>query len=218
MREYFADILIAEVEEFIDLRDKRVLDVGGSRGEFCKVISEKRACRASNLDPAPYEHGSYDSEFIWPDTKIGNADNIPFQDGEFDLVICRGVLEHIPKETQQASVNEMFRVLKAGGICYVAIPLWFNPFAGHGLKPFHYLPFRYAKFLAELAYKKKISARSWEEKQLFGITFAMMRRMALSAGFKILAVRDTHFRMHFLCKIPLLREIMAPTTVFILTR
>lgn len=218
MREYFANILIAEVEEFTGLEGKKVLDVGGARGEFCKVINEKRGCRAFNLDPAPCEHGNYDSKFIWPDTKIGNADDLPFQDGEFDLVICRGVLEHIPREKQQVSINEMFRVVKKGGICYIAVPLWLNPFAGHGLKPFHYLPFRYAKFLAELAYKKKINAKSWAEKKLFGITFRKMRKMIKAAGFEVLAIKDTHFRLHFFCKIPLFREIMVPTTVFILSR
>lgn len=218
MREYFAHILMIEIEEFMDLWSKRVLDVGGARGEFCKVISEERRCSAFNFDPAPCEHGAYDSEFIWPDTKIGYADKMPFQDNEFDLVICKSVLEHIPKEKQQASVNEIFRVLKEGGICYIAIPPWYNPFAGHGLKPFHYLPFKAAKFLAELAYKKKINANSWAQRSLFGITFRRMRKMAEAAGFKVLAIKDAHFRLHFLCKIPLLREIMVPSAAFILVR
>lgn len=143
MREYFAQILIMEIEKFTPIWNKKILDVGGARGEFCKVISEKRKCDAINLDPYP-------GKYIWPKTIIGFADNMPFDDNEFDLVICRGVLEHIPKEKQQQSVNEMYRVTKIGGICYIMIPPWYNPHAGHHLKPFHIFPFKLAKYLRQL--------------------------------------------------------------------
>jgi hypothetical protein len=41
---------------------------------------------------------------------------------------------------------DIYRVLKKGGIGYLVIPSWWNPHAGHGLKPFHVLPFPVAKF------------------------------------------------------------------------
>lgn len=218
MREYFARVVIREVEEFMPLEGRKVLDVGGARGEFCRVLSEERRCDAVNLDPSPYEYGRYSSEFLWPGTAMGRADDMPFDGEQFDLVICRGVLEHIPSERQQGSLNEMHRVVKVGGFCYVTVTPWYNPWAGHGLKPFHYLPFGAAKRLAEAAYGKRIDADSWEEKKLFPVTFRKMLRMISLSGFKIAGTLDTHFRMHFLTRIPVVREVAVPSVVFILTK
>jgi len=211
MRNYFAEILVEEVEEFESLYNKKVLDVGGARGEFCKVLKEKRNCDAVNLDPYPGKH-------IWPKTIIGFADNLPFKGGEFDIVICRGTLEHIPTKKQQKSVDEMYRVLKRKGLCYIAIPPWYNPFAGHHLKPFHIFPFRIAKHLRELVFRNKVQSNSFSEEGLYPITFRRMTRMVLKSNFRTIATRDTHLRLHFLTRIPIIREITVPTVAFILKK
>ena len=211
MGDYFAQILIGEVEEFMSLRNKKILDVGGANGEFCKILSEKRKCDAINFDPNPGENA-------WKKTVVGFADNMPFMNKVFDFVINRGVLEHIPKNKRQASINEMYRVTKSGGICYILIPPWYNPHAGHNLKPFHLLPFGIAKFLRQIIFKDKIEANSLEEANLYPITFGEMSKMILLSGFKILATRDTHFRLHFLTKIPILREVAIPAVSFILVK
>lgn len=211
MREYLAQITIIEIEEFMLLWNKKILDVGGARGEFCKIFNEKRKCDAINVDPYP-------GEYIWPKTKIAFADNLPFDDNEFDLVVCRGVLEHIPTEKQQQSVNEIYRLIKTGGIGYILIPPWYNPHAGHGLKPFHIFPFKLAKFLRQLIFRDKIDANSFEEAGLYPITFNRMLKMISTSGFKVIATKDSHFRLHFLTKIPVIREIAVPAIAFILTK
>lgn len=211
MREYFSQILLMEIEDFVSLWHKKILDVGGARGEFCKSLYEKRACDITNVDPFP-------GEYIWPKTKIAYADNLPFGDNEFDLVIGRGVLEHVPTDKQQQSVREMYRVTKPGGFSYILIPPWYNPHAGHGLKPFHILPFKLAKFLRQLVMREKIVANSYAEAGLYPVTFRRMKKMILVSGFSLLATRDTHFRLHFLTKIPLLREIAVPSVAFILEK
>jgi len=211
MSEYFSQILIMEIEEFVPLWNKKVLDVGGGRGVFCKVISEKRKCDAINLDPYP-------GEYIWPKTTVGFADNLPFAENEFDFVICRGVLEHIPPEKQQQSVNELYRTTKKGGVCYILIPPWYNPHAGHDLKPFHIFPFKVAKFLRQLIFRDKINVNSFEEMRLYPITFKRMSNMISTSGFRVLATKDTHFRLHFLTKIPIIREIAVPAIAFILRK
>jgi len=223
MREYFADVLISEVEEFMPLWKKRVLDVGGARGEFCRILSHKRKCDAINLDPSPQEFiGGWDKSLtkdkLWLKTRVGVADSLPFKDNCFDLVILRGVLEHIPFEKQQKSVNEMYRVTKKNGFGYIMIPPWYNPHAGHALKPFHILPFKVAKFLRTTLFGTNINARSLKELNLYPITFKRMEKMISSAHFKIAATRDTHLRFHLVTKIPLLREIMVPAVAFILIK
>ena len=179
MREYFANILINELEEFMPLKNKKILDVGGGRGEFCRIIYEKRGCDAINLDPYPNDEAwsPSQSEPLWEKTTIGFAEDIPFEDNSFDIVICRGVLEHIPKDKKCQCINEMYRVTKNGGICYIMIPPWYNPHGGHLLKPFHIFPFKIAKTLRQLIFRNKINSDSYEEEGLYPITFKGMLRI-----------------------------------------
>ena len=209
MREYFASILVREVEEQMPLQGKKVLDVGGAGGEFCRFLSERKSCLAVNLDPFPPEES-------WRDTVVGSAEKMPFLSDVFDLVICRGVIEHIPPENREKVLSEIRRVLVPGGICYLMIPPWYNPHAGHQLKPFHLLPYGLAKTLRQLFFRNRIEEGSLSELGLFPITFRQALKLAKAAGLKVLSTKDTHFRLHFLTKIPLIREVMVPAVVFLL--
>ncbi len=50
----------------------------------------------------------------------GDALHLPFQDETFDRVICSEVLEHLPDDV--AAMNELARVLRAGGTMAVTVP------------------------------------------------------------------------------------------------
>lgn len=211
MSSYFAEILIMDMEEFMLLDNRTVLDVGGSRGIYCKVLAERRNCKSVNLDLDP-------RECVWPRTVIGVGEHIPFPDSEFDLLICRGVLEHIPKMKQQMVLDEMYRVLRPEGFCYIVIPPWYSFHAGHRLKPFHILPFKLGRYLRKLCFRDNISANSLEEMNLYPITFKRMTKIIAESKFRVAATRDTHFRLHCLTRIPLVREIMVPAVAFIVRK
>lgn len=64
----------------------------------------------------------------------GSALSLPFRSGSFDVVLCNHVYEHV--SDQQALFDEIWRVLRPGGFCYLA--------AGNRLKviePHYRLPF-----------------------------------------------------------------------------
>ena len=46
--------------------------------------------------------------------------NLPFNDNEFDIILCNHVLEHIPDDTK--AMQELFRVMKPGGYGIFQIP------------------------------------------------------------------------------------------------
>ena len=46
--------------------------------------------------------------------------NLPFADNEYDVILCNHVLEHIPDDTK--AMQELFRVLKPGGMAILQIP------------------------------------------------------------------------------------------------
>jgi ubiquinone/menaquinone biosynthesis C-methylase UbiE len=40
--------------------------------------------------------------------------DLPFEDNQYDVILCNHVLEHIPDDTK--AMQELYRVLKPGGI------------------------------------------------------------------------------------------------------
>lgn len=111
------------VEQFVQafhLDDKKVLDVGAGRGYLQDVVSDY-----VGLDISPTARRFFHKPFV-----LGSATNLPFKDGEFDAVWTIWVLEHVPNPEQ--ALSEMRRVLKPGGLLYLA-PAWFcTPWAAQG--------------------------------------------------------------------------------------
>jgi SAM-dependent methyltransferase len=46
--------------------------------------------------------------------------NLPFEDNQYDIILCNHVLEHIPDDTK--AMQELYRVLKPGGMGILQIP------------------------------------------------------------------------------------------------
>jgi predicted SAM-dependent methyltransferase len=46
--------------------------------------------------------------------------NLPFEDNQYDVILCNHVLEHIPDDTK--AMKELYRVLKPGGMAILQIP------------------------------------------------------------------------------------------------
>lgn len=102
------------------LRDKRVLEVGAGRGYLQDVVRDYTA-----LDISPTARRFFRKPFV-----LGSATDLPFADGSFDAVWTIWVLEHVPNPEQ--AMSEMRRVLKPGGVLYLA-PAWLcNPWAADG--------------------------------------------------------------------------------------
>jgi ubiquinone/menaquinone biosynthesis C-methylase UbiE len=217
MSEHYAQLLLSDLREFISFEGKLVLDVGGADGTFCKVLAENSETEAINFDY------SIEHQYLrWPHSIRGAADKLPFTDNAFDLVLCRSVLEHVPTKNQQNSLNEMFRVTKKGGLGFIAIPPWYNPFAGHVFRPFHVFPFKMARTLTLFYFKRPtpdvVAARSYAELGLFPVTFRAISHMIARSGFHVITTKDIHFRLHFMTRIPLVREVAVPSVGIIIKK
>lgn len=88
-----------------------ILDVACGNGNYCKFFTQRgldyTGCDLSEnmLEQARENNPGF--EFI-----RGDATNLPFEDGEYDVVFCSDLLIHLPSELEEAVVKELIRVAK----------------------------------------------------------------------------------------------------------
>jgi SAM-dependent methyltransferase len=125
----------------------RVLDIGcGALG--LRAAEPDLDITGVDLDEQP----AYPGPFVRADASAG----LPFAEGEFDLVYCSSVIEHVPPPRREAFAAELRRV---GRGWYVQTPAYSFPIEPHVLLPgAHWLPARPRR-----AYWRLGAAEGWEE-------------------------------------------------------
>jgi len=93
------------------LGNKKVLDIGAGRGYLQDVVADYTA-----LDISPSVKRFFHKPFV-----LASATLMPFAADQFDAAWSVWVLEHVPNP--EAALIEMRRVVKDGGLLYLA-PAW----------------------------------------------------------------------------------------------
>lgn len=112
------------------LKKLRVLDVGASTGIIDNVLAGSfGSVTGIDIDKVAlyYARSKYKRQNLT--FKIGDAMNLKFRDNSFDVVICAHVYEHVP--SAKIMFEEIYRVLKPGGVCYLAAINSFWPMEPH---------------------------------------------------------------------------------------
>lgn len=112
-----------ELRRFIrrhDLRRKRVLELGCGRGAFKDLADDW-----IGVDLSWAAGRAMDRPFV-----AASAEDLPFRDGSVDAVWSVTVLEHVAEP--ERALEEVARVLRPGGVAYLA-PAWHcRPWAADG--------------------------------------------------------------------------------------
>jgi SAM-dependent methyltransferase len=107
-----------------------VLDVGCGQSPY-KFLLNQNQTKYQGIDIAEAMRFNYSN----PDVVSFNGEDIPFEDGKFDGMICTEVLEHVEK--YQKLIDEMHRVMKTGATGLVTVP-W--------SARYHYIPWDFFRF------------------------------------------------------------------------
>jgi SAM-dependent methyltransferase len=87
----------------------------------------------------------------------GSAATLPYPDGHFDLVLSWGSVEHI-KDGYRPVLDEVWRVLKPGGLFFVNPGLYYAPYGSH-LGEFFPEPHHHLKMSEEALHAHVLSAK-----------------------------------------------------------
>lgn len=97
-----------------ELEPGRLLDVGCGTG-YLLSLARDRGFEVRGVEPSGGMLAKAREHFSFTEDELieASADELPFEDESFDVVLASGVLVHIP--SVDAAVREMVRVVRRGG-------------------------------------------------------------------------------------------------------
>jgi 2-polyprenyl-3-methyl-5-hydroxy-6-metoxy-1,4-benzoquinol methylase len=126
-RKTVAVILDAMASAGRDPVQASLLDIGCSTGILTQHYAEFFGRVAGvDIDDGAVEWAQKNRAADNIEYHVGDSMELPFQAAEFDVVTCTHIYEHVPDA--QRMLDEIFRVLAPGGLCYFAaenrVRLW----------------------------------------------------------------------------------------------
>ena len=98
-------------EAIAEAKPRKVLEVGGGEGELAERIRDELGAEVIAIDQSERMVEIQRSKGI--DARVGDVEELPFADGEFDVVVAAWMLYHVPDLDR--ALGEIARVLKPGG-------------------------------------------------------------------------------------------------------
>lgn len=121
-QEQMAEIFLKEgldrVNQLVDGKSRRLLDVGCGMGFFLKLMKE-HGWSVDGIEPAP-EAAKHARETLGLPIFEGTIEKAVLQDGSYDLVTLWYVLEHVPNPHE--IIERCSKLLKPGGVLIIRVP------------------------------------------------------------------------------------------------
>jgi SAM-dependent methyltransferase len=97
-----------------EVRPRRVLEVGCGQGWLSERIQRDLGCEVVAVDQS--EHMVDLTRARGVRAEVADAEELPFEDAQFDLVYSVSIFTHLDEQSQDAWLAEIDRVLEPGGI------------------------------------------------------------------------------------------------------
>jgi ubiquinone/menaquinone biosynthesis C-methylase UbiE len=115
----------------LSLDGKHILELGCGSAEITRNIASSgvdRQITALEVDEIAHEKNLKITDLSNVTFALAGAQSIPLQDESVDVVFMFKSLHHVPMELMDASMREIRRVLKPGGLLYVSEPVFAGDF------------------------------------------------------------------------------------------
>lgn len=111
----------------------RILDAGCGSGRTLQDLVDYGTVSGIELDP---DAAAFAASRGWGEVKEGRLEQLPWEDGTFDLITCLDVLEHIPDD--RGALAELRRVTSVGGSLLLTVPAYQALWSLHDAANHHY--------------------------------------------------------------------------------
>ncbi|MGC8786948.1 MAG: methyltransferase domain-containing protein [Anaerolineae bacterium] len=116
------------IQRYTGLEGKCILDVGCGLGTYMKKLRAfSNDVYGVDIDPEKVAQAQEQLEHVY----LAPAEELPFPEEYFDVVLLHEVLEHVTDDRQ--AVQEAYRVAKPGGRLVIFVPNRLYPFETHGI-------------------------------------------------------------------------------------
>lgn len=216
--------VIPFIAPFLNISDQiSVLEIGCGEGGNLKPFLDL-GCKCTGIDlnaqqiqNAKHYYAAHPHlsklELISED--IYNMEHLTDQ---FDLIMLRDVIEHIPD--QERFMNFVKRFLKKNGVLFFGFPPWYNPFGGHqqvlqgvaSKVPYiHILPYPTYKWYLKVLGHSQESINMMMEVHETGISIERFEKILKKEHYKVLSKTDFLFNPNYEVKFGLKpRKVIFP--------
>jgi glycosyltransferase involved in cell wall biosynthesis/SAM-dependent methyltransferase len=209
-----ADDTIDLIERYEPLEGKSIVDVGGGSGYFAEAF-RRASARSVFIEP-------FWDEMTEPGRQlgfgiVGDGCHLPLADASFDVSFSSNVVEHV--SDPWLFLGEMVRVVRPGGLIFLAFTNWLSPFGGHETSPWHYLGGEWAaqRYERKLGYPPK----NRYNESLYPLSIAAVLRWARNKpGTHLVDVFPRYYPYwtKVITTVPGVREIVTWNLVVVLRR
>jgi len=117
----------------LGLKPKSVLEIGAANGHRLAAIAKTLGAHCAGIDPSAAAIESGAKQYPNLDLRVGSADELPFDDGTFDMVIIGFCMYLVDPSLHLRTVGEIDRVLSDKGTLvvfdFIADKPYFNDYS-----------------------------------------------------------------------------------------
>lgn len=116
------------IRQYVPLEGARILDIGAGLGVYVRKFRDfTDRVYGVDIDARRLREGARTT----PGLMLAVAEQLPFRDAAFDVVVLNEVIEHVRED--RASLREALRVIAPGGHAVIYAPNRLYPFETHGI-------------------------------------------------------------------------------------
>jgi SAM-dependent methyltransferase len=130
-------VLAAQLDRLAVPRGAAILDAGCGSGRTMDELSRLGPVSGFDLNPVGVEAARLRGH---ADVRAAAVEDIPHDDGSFELITCLDVLEHTPDDVR--SLRELRRVARPGGVLVATVPAYQSLWSDHDEANHHYRRYR----------------------------------------------------------------------------